>query len=267
MKLSAKFFISYLILSILNSYSVAQVSYVWLSIAPLPNKNISIGESFTNTLSISSWNGVPGAFNIKIKYDTEKLTFENLVINESSPFYPQSFADLSESTIGSIQLSCFQTDPNYPSDSTISLIDFTWKLKSYGNDSLTIINIEVTDMVELNWNPIEVISYETKINLATKVENNYIPVEYYLENNYPNPFNNATILQYQIPKETKVTLRIYNILGQLVATLVDQIQKPGVYKLTWDGRNNNKTRIASGVYIYSIETKEFTKSKKMLLLK
>lgn len=101
-----------------------------------------------------------------------------------------------------------------------------------------------------------------------------IPKEFVLENNYPNPFNPNTILRYQIPMEAKVTLRIYNILGQEVKTIIDEIQSAGFKSIEWNSTNNIGNAVASGVYFYRIDatsvterTKTFTQVKKMLLLR
>ncbi len=91
---------------------------------------------------------------------------------------------------------------------------------------------------------------------------NLIPNEYYLSNNYPNPFNPKTIIEYSLPKEGLVTLKVYNIIGQEVATLKNEIQKPGSYRLHFDG-----SKLASGVYFYRLQTSNFNQIKKMMLIK
>ncbi len=97
---------------------------------------------------------------------------------------------------------------------------------------------------------------------AIKKENNNIPATYALSQNYPNPFNPSTIINYSIPKAQMVTLKVYNILGQEVATLVNQEQTAGNYNVTFDA-----SKLTSGVYFYSIKTGNFTSVKKMMLLK
>ncbi len=83
-----------------------------------------------------------------------------------------------------------------------------------------------------------------------------------LGQNYPNPFNPSTVISYSIPQASNVTLKVYDILGNEVATLVNQFQNANSYKV-----NFNAASLASGVYIYKIEAGSFTMSKKMLLLK
>jgi hypothetical protein len=89
-----------------------------------------------------------------------------------------------------------------------------------------------------------------------------IPQSPTLEQNYPNPFNPATVIKYSVPKSDIVTLKVYNMLGQEVATLVNQQQQAGNYNI-----NFNATRLASGVYMYRIQTGGFSLTKKMILIK
>ena len=88
------------------------------------------------------------------------------------------------------------------------------------------------------------------------------PSHYELEQNYPNPFNPTTTLKYAIPKESRVQLDVFNLLGEVVATLEDQVRQPGYYEATFDGRN-----VASGVYLYRIRAGDFVMTKKLVLLK
>jgi uncharacterized lipoprotein YddW (UPF0748 family) len=96
------------------------------------------------------------------------------------------------------------------------------------------------------------------------------PVQFKLEQNYPNPFNSITNIQFSIPKSEFITLKIYNMLGQEVATVVSDQLSPGNYKHTWDASD-----FASGIYLYKLETSDpstssghrFIQSKKLILLK
>lgn len=94
-------------------------------------------------------------------------------------------------------------------------------------------------------------------------ENTNNPFKFRLGQNYPNPFNPITEIGYEIAKEVGVTIKIYNILGQLVTTLVNnEVKKPGIYKASFDA-----SKYASGVYFYKIEAGDFTDRKKMVLVK
>ena len=91
---------------------------------------------------------------------------------------------------------------------------------------------------------------------------NGAPLEFALNQNYPNPFNPSTTIRYSIAKETKVTLSIYNILGQQVAALVNEVEQPGFYNVKLDG-----THLPSGMYFYKLQAGDFVETKRMVLLK
>ena len=89
-----------------------------------------------------------------------------------------------------------------------------------------------------------------------------------LAQNYPNPFNPTTTVRYSIKERAHVTLRIYNVAGQLVRTLVDEVREPGIsHSAGWNGRNGRGQVTASGVYFYKLVAKDFTETRKMVLLK
>ncbi|MCF7919969.1 MAG: choice-of-anchor J domain-containing protein [Candidatus Cloacimonetes bacterium] len=88
-----------------------------------------------------------------------------------------------------------------------------------------------------------------------------------LGDNYPNPFNPVTNLSYSLKETGPVVLEIYNVKGQKVTTLVNEIQEAGVYRLTWMGNDDNGTPVSSGMYFYTMKTGDYTTSKKMVLMK
>lgn len=94
-----------------------------------------------------------------------------------------------------------------------------------------------------------------------------VPTKFDLSQNYPNPFNPSTTIKFSVPKATVVTLKVYNMIGQEVATLVNEQKEIGFYSLTWNGKNNFNAQVASGVYIYRIVAGDFVSVKKMNLLK
>ena len=89
-----------------------------------------------------------------------------------------------------------------------------------------------------------------------------IPDRFELYQNYPNPFNPSTTIKYDLAKETRVKLVVYDILGREVSTLVDETQKSGSYQVVW-----NPNRFASGVYLYRLQAGDYSSTKKLLLLK
>lgn len=94
-----------------------------------------------------------------------------------------------------------------------------------------------------------------------------VPDRFALNQNYPNPFNPSTNIRYEIPVDTRVSLAVYNVLGQKVRDLVGAVQPAGVYHVNWDGKNNAESHVSSGVYIYRLSTKDFVKTRKMMLIR
>jgi len=97
---------------------------------------------------------------------------------------------------------------------------------------------------------------------GVELEEDGVVAGFSLMQNYPNPLNPSTTIRYELPKESRVLLKVYNILGQEVATLVNEEMKPGSYKVTWDA-----TGFPSGVYFYRLRAGEFIETKKLLLLR
>ncbi len=111
--------------------------------------------------------------------------------------------------------------------------------------------------------------------LLTSVEekDGTVPSEYILEQNYPNPFNPATEIRFGVPRQSVVRLEVFNILGQVVKTLVDETKEAGYYSVSWDGRNNGGVLMPSGPYLYRLSAIDahrsyvFVESKKLLFVK
>ena len=85
--------------------------------------------------------------------------------------------------------------------------------------------------------------------------------------NYPNPFNPVTTISYDLPKESLVSITIYDMLGNKVKTLINAQQRSGYHTLNWDATNNFGGKVSAGMYIYTIQAWEFSQANKMVLLK
>jgi hypothetical protein len=112
--------------------------------------------------------------------------------------------------------------------------------------------------------------YIDLVDVLVKIDgNNSAAVKSYaLEQNYPNPFNPSTIIKYSLPKNSHVTIKVYDMLGRLVQTLVDENQLSNRYSVEWNAAN-----VSTGVYFYRIKAEsldksgEFTDTKKLMLIK
>jgi hypothetical protein len=94
-----------------------------------------------------------------------------------------------------------------------------------------------------------------------------IPVKFSLAQNFPNPFNPTTIIRFSIAQKARVSLKVYNIVGQEVATLVDKELEAGPHQVEWRGLNKFHQSTATGVYFYRLEAGDFVEVKKMVLLR
>ncbi|MFH1688744.1 MAG: C25 family cysteine peptidase [Candidatus Eisenbacteria bacterium] len=144
----------------------------------------------------------------------------------------------------------------------------TFDLTSYENQQIQIRFRFASDgsVTEEGW-------YVDDINLTstgaqTSVpEDEEIPRTFALRQNVPNPFNPVTVIQYQLPRETHVTIDVFNIAGRLVTTLVNEEQDAGVKAVTWDGTNAEGEKVASGIYMYRMQAGDHISRKMMALLK
>ena len=98
-------------------------------------------------------------------------------------------------------------------------------------------------------------------------------VEYGLSQNYPNPFNPVTTIKYQLSEPSDVTIRIFNMTGQVVKTIFDEHHSAGYYSILWNGRDDSGKNVASGVYFYQLRAKaansrkDFVQTRKMVLVR
>lgn len=98
-------------------------------------------------------------------------------------------------------------------------------------------------------------------------EKTTIPTRFELMQNYPNPFNPETNIRFNLVSTQKVSLKIYNIMGNLVKTLISSQFSAGEHMAVWDGRNDSGFYVSTGIYFYMLEAGAFTKIKKMMLIK
>ncbi len=142
-------------------------------------------------------------------------------------------------------------------------------LVKFANDSITqSYTVVIADKpVSVAFDPSDKILKQ--VNDITQLPQGFpeIPSSYALFQNYPNPFNPGTTIQYELPKQSSVILKIYDIFGQEVATLVNEVQREGRYSVQWDGRNKSGVQVSSGVYFYQLKTENFVQTKRMALIK
>jgi len=90
-----------------------------------------------------------------------------------------------------------------------------------------------------------------------------------LKQNYPNPFNDLTVIEYHISAipPTRTVMKIYNVLGELVVTLLDATQNSGCYQVVWDGKDRFGTEVGTGIYFYRLQVGTYQQTRKLLLIR
>jgi hypothetical protein len=202
--------------------------------------NIGIrGNNFTDVIVTGV---LPGPTVIHFVYDSVTTTIKSYVngLYQSSVVQPQ--LNLNSSVVFKVG--------GYGSASSLGA---GWKMDEFRLYKRALDSVEVA----ATWNQILPFTI-----VGVTHQNNEIPKKFNLEQNYPNPFNPSTIILYSIPTEGNVELKIFNMLGQTVATLVSEFQKAGNYKATFEAAN-----LPSGVYSYRISSGSHVETKKMILVK
>jgi photosystem II stability/assembly factor-like uncharacterized protein len=144
----------------------------------------------------------------------------------------------------------------------------TWAaltIPAYGNQILNMDFVKDTNNVIWGYACTQngrVFKLEDHVLIGINPNNNTVPVEYVLEQNYPNPFNPVTVINYSVPKSAFVTIKIHDLLGREVKTLVSKQHQTGNYTETFDGSS-----LSSGIYYYSMSAGDYKKTRKMIILK
>jgi len=145
---------------------------------------------------------------------------------------------------------------NHPAVEGVTL--WGWRPGLWRNDQKAyLINSDNTERPALTW-----LREYVPNSLAIDKRIADLPKTYKLYGNYPNPFNPTTTINYQLPTTSHLTIKVYNLLGKEVATLVDDVKQAGSHSVTFDGSG-----LAGGVYLYQLKTANYTDTKKCLFLK
>ena len=113
----------------------------------------------------------------------------------------------------------------------------------------------------------ELLKPETNEPISNEENAVAVPEKFALSQNFPNPFNPETSISFQIPEESYVVLKVFNLLGKEIKTLVNETKQAGNHTVQWDGRDNNGNKVVSGLYLYQIKAGNFSCIKKMALMK
>jgi len=218
------------------------VSNIAFSMVPTASTGNSMYFVSINTQNVSDIKGV--AFGLT--YDASKFDF-----------VPESVTGLGEIQIVKPGEGIISVASLYNSDSFKGTI--TLGFKSKGMNS--VMNVEMVN-AEVSLNGVV-----SSVSNAAGVTLKAVPSTYSLTQNFPNPFNPTTTIEYSIPTAGNVSLVVYNVAGQKVRTLVNNTQSASFYKVVWDGKNDNGMTVGTGTYFYKLVSGNYSKIVKMTLMK
>ena len=237
-------------------------NYVWIAIDNPDTLSVD-DTSFPTDIIISAWNGNPGAYDISITFDPNILKIDSISISEESPIYMNCFIDTTNT--GILRMTGFNLDENVSWDTIQRIANISWFVISNSSISANI-ELEVNDLVESTWKPVEVFAFGQYVEInPTYTEKLHNSLE--LGRNYPNPFQDYTTIEYYLPNTTDVSIRIYDVSGQLVSNLINKTMTQGNYKIQWDGKDYNGNAVKTGVYFYRMQVGSIILSNKMLLIR
>jgi hypothetical protein len=150
----------------------------------------------------------------------------------------------------------------HDADGELRVLVYNFKGKSIPAGTCDLFSFEANDVELVQVEATDFYGSALKSTISTKV----LPTEFLLMNNYPNPFNLSTSIGFALPEDCQVSLKLYNIAGQLVKAF-EGAYEPGIHTVTWDGTNTKGEKVSSGIYFYKLVAGDFVCTKKMVMLK
>jgi len=218
---------------------------------------------FDENCSYSIFNSFGGSYSIKFQ-NTAIATFQKPIKIGPKDFYFKFYATTTNSA-ASLKLESSYDKINWTEFDSVKIIDQSYTrfeiMKNFDQSQsavwfrLVVENPIATSVVLDN---LALITIE-QTDIEEEVSKPHV---FQLNQNYPNPFNPTTVIEYQIPKQSNVSLKIFDVSGKLVETLVHENQRTGSHKVNWDAANH-----PSGIYFYKLMTNDHSKTQKMILMK
>lgn len=211
-----------------KSFSDQEILQMYKSTTSAPNLQSPANNSIVNTLTpLLVWDSLVTATNYSVQIATDSL-FNTIVLSQ--------FSNAASYLVESGAL-----NPN---------VDYYWRVRTNNDGGVS------------PWSDV----YHFTVNLTGVEDETQLPKEFALNQNYPNPFNPSTVITYHLPKASNVKLIIYDVLGNEIATLVDEYKPAGSYEVEFNPVSSIK-HPASGIYLYQLKAGDFIQTKKMLYLK
>jgi hypothetical protein len=193
----------------------------------------------------------------EISYDPEQVSFQVPVLAGRADHFLMEYRDNKN---GSLKVLLYNMSNNPIPVGEGNIISIPATLSSYVEEKA---NIELKQVV---------LADQKAALIPVGGGEHSVPVAFELNQNYPNPFNPSTTIKFTLPSQHEggalnTTLRIYNVLGELVRTLVDEPMAPGTHDVMWDGKDESGSQVASGIYFYRLRSGDFQDTKKMVMMK
>ena len=214
------------------------------------------GETYTIQLIARNTAGVRAYF-VNMNYDKEVFTYNSIRKGDFIQASSYSFPVIEGETVGLVNSVYGSTITS--GDGILAEVTFT-ALKD-GSLSSNMLSIEQASFVNENY------IQEILIDSPTGVEVDAAPAAFVVGQNFPNPFNPTTTITFAIPNDGNVRVEVYDILGQRVATLVDNSLSAGNHSVVWNATNERGNEVAAGVYFYTIKAGSHAATKRMILMK
>jgi hypothetical protein len=218
---------------------------------------LSVGKTFTLQVVGTDMANLRTYF-VNLEYDSEKLTFQG--ISKGDIFLSDSFSFpvINGDTVGYVNSLYGKTA--FTGEGVLTQVTFTANFN--GVLTADMLGIERVSLVNGAF-----VKENLVIEDSAGLPINDIPAVFSLGQNFPNPFNPTTTINFGLPEDSKVTLKIFDILGRHVDTLVNGAYAPGNYSVVWDATDKYGRAVSAGVYFYTINAGTFHTTQKMLLIK
>jgi hypothetical protein len=184
----------------------------------------------------------------------DPITTKDLDLDESEKFEALTYGDYDEVTVNWYDLSqVVATGP--------------FSLAPQDIDTVTLALVGGKNLGDLIVNTAQARNLYSTTTDITENLTTTIPENYVLDQNYPNPFNPSTMISFSVLRRARVNITIYNLLGEKVIELLNDVLPVGTHQVNWDGRDGIGREVASGIYFYRLRTDDFHRTRKMILLK
>ena len=221
---------------------------------------------------VSSGKGLPGGQEVQV--EIVQRSSDLVVYINSDVEVGGIFLDLSSdrASLGNLKISPELDSMNYQihkEGDFVRVLIYSEKGYSINPGSKELLSIRrETEGENIKLENVQLCDKDGKLlKVEEKIGDSQLPADLSLSQNYPNPFNPETYIDFTLPSEQAVSLKIYNIKGQVVSSLVDRRIAAGIHTVRWDGKNDSGERVSSGVYFYRLTAGEKSFVKKMVLLK